>query len=285
MKQRCSTQVRAMASAGLVIAISFSSQVLADGEVKAFTQQTSTTSCTFKTMQNWDNMCQAFYSEVASSSSFFGDGHTNDSGNSSLFTDPDHIAGGVDNLNLDDADVAIACLHGSDQGANGWRGSFRNTWNGATNCSARRQDMSLGEVDLEQLFLSSCHSMNKDDTNVWNDGANPTANGVQGTHGFHGIMYISSGETPRYEDAADDAVNVTIRTGWLSLFSDDWNGPGGDADDQCPITVAWGDTEDEAMSRLDYNLVDSLNDSDNPVANWRARLGILGCDPAGKGPF
>ena len=283
MKHLGPTRARAMPSVCLLIAISLSSQVLANGEVKAYTQQTSTASCTFKTMQNWDNMCQAFYSEVVASPVFDGDVHTIDSGNRSLFVDPDLVAGGVDNLNLDDADVAIACMHGKDQGANGWSGKFRNSWNG--NCSAKRQDMSLGEVDLEQLFLSSCHSMDKEDTNVWNDGPHPTANGVHGTHGFHGIMYISSSETPRYEDAADDAVNVTIRTGWLSLFSDDWNGPGGDADDQCPVTVAWGDTEDEAMMRLDYNLVDSLNDSDNPVANYRARLGILGCNPAGDVAF
>ena len=283
MKHRGPTKARVMASECLFIAISLSSQVLADGEVKAYTQQTSTASCTFNTMQNWDNMCQAFYSEVVASPDFDGDGHWNDSGNRSLFTDPDHVLGGVDNINLDDADVAIACMHGADQGANGWRGTFRNTWNGT--CPARRQDMSLGEFDLEQLFLSSCNSMDKEDTNVWNDGPNPTANGVHGTHGFHGIMYISSNETPRYEDAADDAVNVMIRTGWLSLFSDDWNGAGAGTDDQCPITVAWGDTEAEAMARLDYNLVDSLNDSDNPVANYRARLGILGCDPANDVAF
>ena len=283
MRHQGSTAVRAMASAGIVIAISLSSQVFANGEVKAYTQKTPSDSCDFASRGPWDNMCEAFYSEVVSSPVFDGDGHWNDSGSPALFNDPNLVASGVDNLNLDDADVAIACMHGNDQGANGWKGKFRNKSNGS--CYAHRQDMSLGEIDLEQLFLSSCNSMNKEDTNVWNDGANPTANGVQGTHGFHGIMYISSSETPRYEDAADDAVNVTIRTGWLSLFSDDWNGPGGDADDQCPITVAWGDTEDEAMTRLDYNLVDSFNDSDDPVAIYRARLGILGCDPAGKGPF
>jgi len=283
MKHRGLTKARAVASLRFFIAVSLSSQVLANGEVKAYTQQTSTLSCTFKTMQNWDNMCAAFYSEVVASPSFDADGHTNDSGNPSLFTDPDHVAGGVDHRNLDAADVAIACMHGSDQGTNGWSGKFRNSWNG--DCKVRRQNMSLGEIDLEQLFLSSCNSMNKSDITVWNDGADPTANGVHGTHGFHGVMYISSGETPRYEDAADDAVNVMIRTGWLSLFSDDWNGPGGDADDQCPVTVSWGDTEDEAMTRLDYNLVDSLDDPDNPVAHWRATLGIGGCDPAGEPAF
>jgi hypothetical protein len=283
MKHRALTKARAMASVCLFIGISLSSQVLANGEVKAYTQKTPTASCVFAPRGPWDNMCQAFYSEVVASPVFDGDGHTNDSGNPGLFIDPNLVAGGVDNINLDDADVAIVCMHGSDQGANGWSGKFRNSWNG--NCSARRQDMSLGEVDLEELFLSSCNSMNKEDTNVWNDGPNPTANGVHGTHGFHGIMYISSSETPRYEDAADDAVNVKIWTGWLSLYSDDWNGPGGDTDDQCPISVSWGDTGDEAMARLDYNLVDSFNDSDDPVAHYRARLGILGCDPAGKGPF
>ncbi len=283
MKHRGLTKARAMAPVCLFIAISPSSQVFANGEVKAYTHKTPTASCEFAPRGPWDNMCQAFYSEVVASTVFDGDGHWNDSGNPSLFIDPNLVAGGADAINLDDADVAIACMHGADQGANGWRGKFRNSWSG--DCNARRQNMSLGEVDLEQLFLSSCHSMNKEDTSVWNDGANPTANGVHGTHGFHGIMYISSSETPRYEDAADDAVNVKIWTGWLSLYSDDWNGPGGDTDDQCPISVSWGDTEAEAMARLDYNLVDSFNDADNPVAVWRARLGILGCDPDGKGPF
>lgn len=283
MKIRIPAHARACASACLLIALSLSPQAFANGEVKAFTQQTNTASCSFKTMQNWDNMCQAFYNEVIASPLFDGDGHTNDTGNRSLFIDPDLVAGGVDTTNLDDADIAIACLHGSDQGANGWRGSFRNTWGGV--CGAARQDMSLGDTDLEELFLSSCHSMDKEDTTVWNDGPNPTANGVHGTHGFHGIMYISSGETPRYEDAADDAVHVAIWTGWLSLFSNDWDGAGGDTDDQCPMTVEWGDTADEAMTRIDYNLVDSFNDSDDPVAHYRARLGILGCDPAGDVAF
>ncbi|HVQ12887.1 MAG TPA: hypothetical protein VMS40_04825, partial [Vicinamibacterales bacterium] len=112
MKHLGPTRARAMPSVCLLIAISLSSQVLANGEVKAYTQQTSTASCTFKTMQNWDNMCQAFYSEVVASPVFDGDVHTIDSGNRSLFVDPDLVAGGVDNLNLDDADVAIACMHG-----------------------------------------------------------------------------------------------------------------------------------------------------------------------------
>jgi hypothetical protein len=277
MRARRPPRARAVESAVCLIAVSFAPHVHANGEVKAYTHQTATAACTFDTMQNWDNMCQAFYSEVVASPIFDADGHTNDSGNRSLFIDPNLVAGGVDNTNLDDADVAIACMHGADQGANGWRGSFRNSWNG--DCNIRRQHMSLGEIDLEQLFLSSCNSMDKEDTTVWNDGANPTANGVHGTHGFHGIMYISSSETPKYEDAADDAVSVSIRTGWLSLFNDDWDGAGGDPFDQCPVTVSWGDTESEAMTRLNYDLVESLNDEDDPVANWRARLGIGGCNP------
>jgi hypothetical protein len=277
-------RARAAASAVCVLAVSFASHVLANGEVKAYTQKTPTDACPFSARPSWDNMCEAFYSEVAASPSFDADGHANDSGNPGQFFDPDLVAGGVDNANLDDADVAIACMHGSDQGLNGWRGTFRNPWSNGS-CTVSRQNMSLGEVDLEQLFLSSCNSMDKDDTKVWNDGAEPTANGVHGTHGFHGIMYISSGEISHYEDAADDAVSVSIKTGWLSLFNDDWDGPGGDADDQCPVTVAWGDTEAEAMARLDYDLVDSLNDADQPVAHWYARLGIGGCDPASGGAW
>ena len=47
MKHRGPTKSRAMASVCFFIAISLSSQILANGEVKAYTQQTSTASCTF----------------------------------------------------------------------------------------------------------------------------------------------------------------------------------------------------------------------------------------------
>src|SRR5262245_12398437 len=173
MNHRIPIPARALVSACLLV-VALSPRAFANGEVKAFTQQTNSASCSFKTMTKWDDMCQAFYSEVIASPLFDGDGHAIDTANRSVFTDPDLVAGGVDSTNLDDADIAIACMHGSDQGANGWSGAFRTPWNGATSCSARRQEMSLGEVDLEELFLSSCFSMDKDDTNVWNDGANPT---------------------------------------------------------------------------------------------------------------
>src|SRR5690606_37900194 len=183
--------------------------------------------------------------------------------------DADLVAGATDTTGLNDADVAMICAHGTDQDANGWRSSLEVSWG---TCTAARQHMSLGDADLEELFMSSCHSMDKDDTGVWNDGANPTANGVHGTHGFHGIMYISSSEISRYEDAADDALYVSISSGWLwSLYSDDWNGASAGTFDQCPVTVHWGATEASALNRLTSGtLATSLGDSENPRANWAA---------------
>lgn len=252
----------------------------AQGEVKTYTAQRQTTCQTVTTYTNWDNMCDAFHDGVVASGSFVADGQVVNSGTRQVHVDANIVIGGTDTTGLDDADIAMICGHGYDQGSNGWRTTMDSSW--GSDCSVRRQHMSLGDQDLEQLFMSSCNSMDKEDTAVWNNGAEPTANGVHGTHGFHGVMYISSSEISRYSDAADDALNVSISSGWLwSLYDDDWNGGSAGTDDQCPVTVHWGATEADAMDRLQNDtLLTSLGDSENPAANWYARWGVSGCDPA-----
>lgn len=255
------------------------SLVSAAGETKTYTHQLNTTCQGVNSYQNWDNMCDAFYDTLNATSAFNADGQVISGGSRRALVDSDLVVNGADTTGLDDADVAMICAHGSDQGANGWRASMEVSW--SNSCSLSRQHMSLGDSDLEELFMSSCNSMDKDDTGVWNDGANPTANGVHGTHGFHGIMYISSSEIDRYEDAADDALYVSISSGWLwNLYSDDWNGANTGTFDQCPVTVHWGETEASALNRLmNGTLVTSLADSANPRANWYARWGVRGCAP------
>lgn len=257
----------------------------AAGEVKTYTAQRNTTCQTVSTYTNWDNMCDAFHDGVTASGSFFADGQVVNSGSRQPHVDSEIVAGGTDTTGLDDADVAMICGHGYDQGANGWRTAMDGSWN--SDCSTRRQHVSVGDQDLEELFMSSCNSMDKEDTGVWNDGAEPTANGVHGTHGFHGVMYISSSEISRYDDAADDALNVSISSGWLwSLYDNDWNGTNPGTDDQCPVTVHWGRTEADALRRLQNDtLITSLGDSENPAPNWYARWGVSGCDPRADVPW
>jgi len=261
--------------------------VVADaaGEVKTFTHQRQTTCQTVTTYTSWDDMCDSFHDGVTASSTFFGDGQSVNFGSRWRHTDADIVANAGDTTHLDDADVAMICGHGYDQGANGWRTTMDSTWSG--DCSARRQHMSLGDLDLEQFFMSSCNSMDKEDTGVWNDGADPTANGTHGTHGFHGVMYVSTSEVSRYDDAADDALNVTISSGWLwSLYDNDWNGSASGTNDQCPVTVHWGATQADALDRLQNStLITSHHDSENPSANWYARWGVGGCDPAAEVPW
>ncbi len=264
---------------GIALLVCAPIKAFAVGETKTYTHQLNTTCQGNNSYQNWDNMCDAFYDTLNATNSFDAAGQVISGGSRRALVDNDLVANGTDTTGLDDADVAMICAHGSDQGANGWSAAMEVSWGGS--CTLARQHMSLGDTDLEQLFMSSCNSMDKDDTAVWNDGANPTANGVQGTHGFHGIMYISSSEISRYDDAADDALNVSISDGWLwNLYSDDWNGSSSGTFDQCPVTVHWGTTEGDALERLnDATLVSSLNDGDDPDANWFARWGVSGCDP------
>lgn len=276
------TPRRLIGTFGVLLFVGAPSQAHAvAGEVKTYTYQRQTTCQTVTTYTNWDNMCDAFHDGVTASSTFDTGGQVVNSGSRQPEVDDELVAGGTDDTGLDDADVAMICAHGYDQGAAGWRHTTDSSWN--SDCSARRQHMSVGDQDLEQLFLSSCNSMDKEDISAWNDGADPTANGVHGIHGFHGVMYISSTEISRYDDAADDALNVSISSGWLwSLYSDDWDGAGSGTDDQCPVTVHWGTTESDALDRLyDDTLITSYNDSDNPTPNWYARWGVADCDPAG----
>ncbi len=276
---------RLFVAAGALLLFALPGVAHANGEVKTYTYQQQTGCQGVTTYTWWDNMCDAFHDTVTASNTFFADGQVVNSGSPRPELDADLVAGATDTTGLDDADVAMICAHGADQGANGWRHTTHSSWNGM--CSAQRQNMSLGDRDLEQLFMSSCNSMDKDDTGVWNDGADPTANGVHGTHGFHGVMYISSSEVSRYDDAADDALTVSISSGWLwSLYSNDWNGSSSGTDDQCPVTVHWGATQADALDRLyDSTLVSSHFDSENPRARYYARWGVNGCDPRADVPW
>ncbi len=254
------------------------------GEVKTYTSQRNTTCQGVNTYTWWDNMCDSFHDGVTASNWFFSDGQWVNSQSRRPLLDSELIANGLDTTALDDADVAMICGHGYDQGADGWETAMDQSWVGAgNNCRAERQFMSVGDRDLEQLFMSSCNSMDKEDTTVWNNGAEPTANGVHGTHGFHGVMYISSSEVSRYDDAADDALNVSISDGWLwSLYSNDWNGAAAGTNDQCPVTVHWGATFADALDRLQNStLKTSHSDSENPSPSYYARWGIGGCNPLG----
>jgi hypothetical protein len=85
-----------------------------------------------------------------------------------LLCDPDTGLPGCDDGNhLDDADVAIIALHGSDVNRH-WRGALRfsggppNGDCGIDAPEAGSGEMFLGDSDLEFLHMSSCHSMDDD---------------------------------------------------------------------------------------------------------------------------
>jgi hypothetical protein len=283
----------AVASLGWAL-LSASPALAANREAKMFAITQWTTECSGGTRDSWDDMARGWYDEVTDHGVFYKDGaYVNGTMSRGRFCDPDAPTNTscADDSYLDDADAAIIALHGSDS-SNHWAGSLR-VKDASGQCmldaaeGASSDDLFAGDVDLEFLHLSSCFSMDDDNINsswrMFQDG--DSAKNGQRLHqvdGFHGIMWISSGRVDDYEDFADDAYDVSIRTAWLdNMYDDD---AGSNSDEQCPVALSVGSTPTDALNRLRGERYNNIYSDPGDIHGWAYGF-FEGCDPASETPF
>jgi len=161
--------------------------------------------------------------------------------------------------------------HGAESG-NVYLGSMRVNELGSGDCTLRRDEMELGDWDLEFLHLSSCQSMT---TTSGPRGGRPSAGRTRSTASTADVDRL--GLVGDYGDFADDAFDTTIADAWLdNMYRPDISG----SDDQCPVAYAVGANSADTWSRIGserYNHV--LSDRRTSVTGV---VFIGGCDPAAE---
>jgi hypothetical protein len=247
--------------------------------------------CSANDVGSWDDMAFAWFDEIGAGPVFFKDqSWTNGTQARYVFCDPDSPQSPCsDHNHIDDADAALVAFHGSDSGKH-WSGALRVQT--GDDCrihgpeGAATDALFVGDMDLEFLHFSSCNSMDDDNLkSVWRmfqDG-DSAVNGARlhQADGFHGVMWISSGRADDYEDFAEDAHYVSIRTAWLdNLYDEDASG----SFDQCPVAYAIGHTFTDAKQRLSGERYNHIY-SDPTGANYVAFAGFFGCNPMADDPF
>jgi hypothetical protein len=254
--------------------------------------------CKGNNIEDWDDMVDGWYDAINDWGVFVKDGRWVDGVfNRSLLCDPDSgVSGCSDNTRLDDADVAMIGLHGSDSG-NHWQGSLR--YDGSpTNPADCRIDaaeksggeMFVGDTDLEYLHLSSCNSMDDDNltqTRRWfQDPVDSPVNG-QRLHmatGFHGFMWISSGRADDYEDFAWGG-HLLLGSVWMDEMYDSGINF---AYEQCPVAYSVGPSLNNCVHRLTtegyLNLDPALQADPTSINFWCVQY-YDGCEPKGETPF
>lgn len=132
----------------------------------------------------WDDMGDAWYNELTSNwPLYIKDGrYINGNIADSWFTDADIVWWGNDQTYVDEADVCMICLHGDDIDSR-WHGSVRINESGPGDCRTSQADMVFGDLDLEFLHLSSCHSL---EDNQWFFEWASSFDGLHQVDGFHG---------------------------------------------------------------------------------------------------
>jgi len=257
-------------------------------EAKVYAVTTWNGGCSGSTRTWWDNMADAWYNEITDSGfSFLGfclSGHCNDAyrkdgrlvdGNliNSLFADSSVVRWGQDHNHVDEADAALVALHGGESG-DVYFGAVRVNEPGDGDCSMRRDEMKLGNNDLEFLHLSSCQSM---DDNQWKSWWQ-AFNGLHQVDGFHGLMWIGSGLVNDYEDFADDSFDVSISEAWLdNMYVANISGN----DDQCPVAYGVGSTTSDLWNRIGNERYDLIYSDPAKIGYWGTTY-IGGCDPAAE---
>jgi hypothetical protein len=271
-----------------VLAVVLGGRLAEAQEAKVYAVTTWNAGCSGGTRDAWDDMADAWYDEVTDSGfSLFGwclwghcdeaysrDGRLVNGGMvNSMFADGSEVAFGNDSAHVDEADAALVAWHGAESG-NVYLGSMRVNELGSGDCTLRRDEMELGDWDLEFLHLSSCQSMDDNQWSTWWQ----AFGGAHQVDGFHGLMWIGSGLVGDYSDFADDAFDTTIADAWLdNMYRPDISG----SDDQCPVAYAVGANSADTWSRIGserYNHV--LSDPTN-IGYWGVVF-IGGCDPAAE---
>jgi len=275
----------------LIIAIPVQAQYR---EAKLFAITTWNAGCGGEPRSAWDDMGLAWYNEITSVGFNFGgwfwgdwwwfghgpDAYTRDgtyiNGNiaDSWFTDSDIVWWGNDHNYVDEADACMICLHGGDPSGR-WEGSVRVNEAGPGNCRTWQGDMAFGDLDLEFLHLSSCHSL---DDNQWFFEWLSSFDGLHQVDGFHGEMWIGTSLINDYEDFANDAFDIDIASAWLdNMYHANISG----SCDQCPVAYAVGNNCSNMWNRIGnerYNYVYS----DPTTIGYVGCIYISNCDPCGE---
>jgi len=288
MKRFNVKKVSIVMTACCVLLGSFMGTAEAREEAKMYAITTWNGGCGGSTRTWWDNMADAWYDEITNQGfSFFGwcvSGHCGDAysrdgrrvnGNivNSLFADASVVTWGNDTANMDEGDAVLGAWHGAETG-NIYRGSMRVNEGGAGDCSLRRDEMEIGDWDLEFLHLSSCQSM---DDNQWASWWQ-AFNGAHQVDGFHGWMWIGAGLVDDYEDFADDAFDTTIANAWLdNMYRPNISG----SDDQCPVAYAVGRNSSDTWSRIGTERYNRVHSDPTTIGYWGVVF-ISGCDPAAE---
>lgn len=231
--------------------------------------------CTGSTRNSWDDMVDAWYDEMGSSSWYFKKfSLVNGDIINSKFADASKVAWGADTSYLDDADAAMVFWHGSESG-NVYKGSMRVDEAGGGDCKINQSEMELGDRDLEFLAISSCHSL---DDNQWEEWWK-SFKGLHQLDGFHGLMWISSGRVGEYRNFAEDAFDDNIADAWLDNLYE--TGIGDDNVDQCPVAYGVGNGSTDLWDRMDHERYDNIFSDPTTFNRWGATF-IIGCDPASE---
>jgi hypothetical protein len=241
-------------------------------EVKLFAITHWTAGCAGSQRDWWDDMGEAWYDEITSDWRYIKDGkYVNGNIADSWFTDADVVYWGDDHNYVDEADVAMICLHGSDVSSR-WQGSVRVDETGPGDCDASQEDMEFGDLDLEFLHLSSCNSC---DDNQWFFNWAHSFEGLHQVDGFHGCMWIGSSFPQDYEDFASDAFNMSIAVAWLeNMYRTNING----AYNQCPVVYGVGSNRNDTWNRLLTEQYDNIL-TDPTHIGYVGVLYICNCDP------
>ncbi len=256
-----------------------------EAQLYGITEWTST--CSGGSRSWWDDMGDAWYNEITDSGfSIFGVclwGHCDDyftrdrrwvngSMSANPFTEQNTFTCGRDRTYVDEGDAALIFTHGGDDGLY-WRGLMRyRDCNDDCYINAR-DELRVGDYDLEFLHLSSCHSM--DDNMI------PQAYRIFGddrlhqVHGFHGCMWIGSSLVDDYRDFADDGFEMPVALAWMINH---YHINIVDSHDQCPIAYAVGSNADDCFSRLTGERYNAVR-SDPSSIGYYCYYYYEGCDP------
>jgi hypothetical protein len=254
-------------------------------EAKMYAVTTWDGGCSGAARDWWDNMADAWYNEITRVGvKIFGlclGGHCEDAYRrdgrqvngsivNSQFADASVVTWGNDSAHLDEGDAVLVAWHGSET-SNIYLGSMRVDQRGSGDCDLRRDEMLLGNSDLEFLHLSSCQSM---DDNQWSSWWQ-AFRGVHQVDGFHGWMWIGSGLVSDYSDFAADGFSTTIANAWLdNMYRPNISGN----DDQCPVAYAVGRNSDDTWRRIGSERYNNVLSDPRAIGYWGVVF-ISGCDP------
>ncbi|MBU2502032.1 hypothetical protein KJ682_11945 [bacterium] len=245
--------------------------------------------CSGSERPSWDNMLRSWYYEITNplpapfghgSRYWYRDGlYNNGTIVDSNFIDSGLQSWGRDHWNdrADDVDVFFAGLHGGhNNSVENWLGTVRIDEAGGGNCWANQAFMELGDLDLEFLHISSCHSLCAQNWGDWWD----TFAGLHQVQGFYGLMWISTTYNYRYRNFADDAFSMGMAYAWVDNHFD--TGVYSDGFDHCPVSMIAGTSPSNVVSRACWEQYDWVySDPVNPNHQWI--VFVEGCDPKGHG--